>query len=207
MLVFLVGVVTGLLVAFVVAYCLGHDIHRRLHEAHWFGPDEPFRVHTHWDDAATRTTPEDLAAEQAKPKAESLPVTDADLAVAYDTLLTGQKPRLPQREPVAPELPAEPAGPLTYAQVVAMQGEKPVGEVQEVMIDRAREIAKHQPLRVDVLLRPIVQADEMTGCKALRVNRVLPELVWTKGETRMGCTVRETDAAAQLKAALAFEEA
>ena len=48
---FLAGVITGLLVAFTVAYWFGDGIHRRLHESQWFGPDEPFHVHTHWDDA------------------------------------------------------------------------------------------------------------------------------------------------------------
>ena len=52
------------------------------------------------------------------------PVADAEFAVASDTLLTGQKPRLPQ--PVAPELPSEPPDPLPYERVVAMQ--KPKGE-------------------------------------------------------------------------------
>ena len=87
---------------------------------------------------------------------------------------------------------AEQVAHLTYARVIAMQGPKPPGVIPDRALERAREN-----------LCPPVAADGSWG----RVNRPVPDLVLTKGETKMGCTVREADAAAQIKAALAFEEA
>ena len=113
MLLFLVGVVTGLLVAFVVVYCLGHDIHRRLHEALWFGPDEPFHAHTHM--VETGCTPELAPGTPILGGVEEGGVSYADLTPKSPNLEQVIANMVGPPKPVAaqpPEEPLEPQRPL-----------------------------------------------------------------------------------------------
>lgn len=66
------------------------------------------------------------------------PVTDADIAVAFGTLETGQKPRSPQAKPV--QEPPEPERPLAYEEVIAAQKPKGPPVIPEIMLERARDM-------------------------------------------------------------------
>ena len=179
---------------------LHRSVHRRLARDHEECPHcAGWRndAHRHLEDAdqradEVRRLERLLAAEQAKRGVvPGMPVTDAEFAVATDTLLAGQKPRLPQPDinqlvqnmigppkAVAPEPPAEPPGLLTYEDVIKFQ--KPKGEpvISESMLDAARALASP----------PAVSWG--------RVKLPLADLVLTKGETR----VQQLDAARKAEA-------